>query len=352
MQDLKVGLVGPGAIGRTHAAAVAAVDGLSLVAVVGGAPETVAALETPGIRHFDNTAAMLSQAAPDIVVITTPSGLHYDAAEAALRHGCHVMVEKPLTVDPDEAARLVGLAESTGRIAATVSQRRLERQHVYIDELLRTGKLGKPHLIEADVHWWRTDAYYADRPWRREVAQGGGSLFNQGIHSLDLLLWLFGPIHGVSALAATLGHKIEVEDTTAALLSFESGAIGTLVTSTATPPGHPAELRVFTDKGSFAIAQDKTVHWNFADVPAPPSDSGLASGAANPGAIGIGGHVEQWRDFLAAIRENRPPAITFADGCDAVRVASAIYRAANEGRFVTVAEFPRSIAPEARETGA
>jgi predicted dehydrogenase len=342
MPDLRVGLVGPGAIGQTHAAAIAAVPGLVLAAVAGGTPEQLATLPA-GVPRFPDAAAMLAGGPLDIVAITTPSGDHFDPARAALARGCHLLVEKPLAVDPGEAARLVALARRAGVVAGTVSQRRLEPQHLDIRAKLASGALGRPRLIEANVHWWRSDDYYREKPWRGEIAHGGGSLVNQGIHSLDLMMWLLGPVHAVTAQTATLGHALPVEDTTAAVLTFASGAIGTLLTSTATPPGRPAGLRLFTDRGSFELAQDQTVRWDFADVPPPPAASGIASGAANPAAIGIQGHVDQWQDFLAAIRDGRPPAVTLQDGCDAVRVAAAIYRAAAEGRSVAVAEFPGEI---------
>ncbi len=343
MSMLRVGLVGPGTIGQTHAAAIAEIPGLDLVAVAGGSRAPIEGF--PGIACHVGLEEMLVAARPDIVAITSPSGLHFAQAALAVRAGCHVVVEKPLCVDPAEAAILVGLARRAGTVCATISQRRLEPAHAYLHQCLATGVLGTPRLIEADAHWFRSDAYYAERPWRGEVSQGGGSLFNQGIHSLDLMLFLFGPVRGVAGLCATLGHRLPVEDTTTALLAFESGAVGTLVVTTATPPGGPAGLRLFTDRGQCALAQDRTVRWEFPDVPPPPEAGFIPGGGATPGAIGLAGHIAQWRDIADAIRGGRAPAIGFEQGCEAVRVAAAIYRASDEGRFVALAEFADAIDP-------
>lgn len=344
MNELTVGLVGPGAIAATHAAAIAAVEGLRLTAVAGGDDAAAGALAATA-RGFATVEAMLAAAPPDIVVVTTPSGAHFHPARAALEAGCHVLVEKPLCVDPTEAARLVGLAAARGRVAGTVSQRRCEPAHRHIAALLAEGALGRLRLIEADVHWHRSDAYYAERDWRRETAQGGGSLANQGVHSLDLMLFLAGPVAHVSGHAATIGHDIPVEDFTSALLAFASGAQGVLVTTTATPPGRPAGLRLFTDRGACALEQETVTHWDFPGVAPPPPPSAAGSGASDPKAIGVAGHVAQWTDFRDAVREGRQPAITFADGCAAIRVCAAIYRSAAEGRRVALAEFPDSLAP-------
>lgn len=341
MPDLKIGLIGPGAIGQTHARAIAEIPGAMLAAVAGGTPDDVAALAGgQAAQWYEGSKAMIAGADLDVVVIATPSGAHYAPAAQAIAAGRHVLVEKPLCVDWEEAARLVVAGEQAGLTCGVVSQRRLEPQHVYIHDALRAGRLGAPRLIEADVHWWRSPDYYREKPWRAEVGHGGGSLFNQGIHSLDLMLWLFGPVTNVQGVAATLGHDLAVEDTTAAILTFASGAIGTLVTSTATPPGHDAGLRMFTDRGAFTLAHATVTRWDFPDMPAPGSSSGIASGAANPGDIGIAGHVQQWRDFIAAIHAQRAPAVSFREGFEAVRVASAIYRAAAEKRAVAITEFP------------
>lgn len=335
---LRVALAGPGSIGRTHAAAIAAVPGLSLAAVAGGSAEARAAFGPVG--SYADTEAMLHAVQPDIVVVATPGGRHFAPAAAALRHGCHVLVEKPLCADPAEAAALVALARDSNRVCATVSQRRLEPVHQHLAAALRAGTLGRPRLVAAELCWWRPDSYYAERPWRAEAGEGGGSLVNQGIHSLDLLLWLFGPVLSVSAHCATLGHALPVEDMTAAVLAFASGAMGTVVTSTATPPGHPAILRVFTDAGSLELSQDRVVRWNLPGPPPPGPAAPSATGAADPLAIGTAGMVAQWQDMLAAVTRGTPPAATFADGRAAVRLADAIYRAAAERRTVAVRRAP------------
>lgn len=342
-QTLTVGLVGPGAIAKMHAKAIAAIDGLALIAVAGGKSVAVSADFGVSVRHFTDYDAMLADTKPDIVVITTPSGDHFAPAFAALKAGCHVVCEKPLAVDPVEAATLAGLAAKSGLVTATISQRRLEPAHQAIKALLDAGTLGELRLIEADVHWWRSDVYYAEKPWRQSVEQGGGSLINQGIHSIDLMTFFAGSVASVAAMTATVGHSIPVEDLTTALLKFDSGVHGMIVTTTATPPGTGAGLRLFTSTGHCALDQDTITAWGFAGVPQPAFASSGASGASDPMAIGISGHVTQWTDVRDAIRAGRTAAITFDDGALAARVCAAIYRAAQQGRIVPLSEFPARI---------
>lgn len=340
MDVIRVGLVGPGAIGETHAAAIRAQDGVVLAAVAGGSAAQVAACAAgEAVATFEAADAMLAGADIDAVAICTPSGLHGEPAFAAIHAGRHVLVEKPLAVDPAEAAALVRAADASGLVCGIVSQRRLEPQHATLKALLDSGALGRPRIVEAAIHWHRSEAYYAEKPWRGDPAHGGGSLFNQGIHNLDLMLWLLGPADSVQGMSATLGHALAVEDTTGALIRFASGALGAIVTSTALPPGRPAVLRLFTDRGSCELAHDTILRWDFPGVARPPDGGGPSGGASDPRAIGIAGHVAQWRDFADAIRTGRPPAIPFRDGFETVRTVAAIYRSAAEGRAVRPDEF-------------
>src|SRR5699024_7368700 len=132
--------------------------------------------------------------------------------------------------------------------------------------------------------------YYRVAPWRGTMAGGGGSLMNQGVHNVDLLRWLCGPVAEVTAQYSTLGHGIEAEDTTVATLHLASGGLGMISTSTATPPGSPATLTLQLARGVVELGQGEVLRWDLEGVPAPEIASGIGSGAADPTAIGIAGH--------------------------------------------------------------
>ena len=332
---IRIGLVGPGAIGGVHRDAIAATEGLQLVAFAGGSAATRArfAATTDAAPH-DTVEAMIAAGGIAAVVIAAPAGVHEALARAALAAGLHVLVEKPLTTEAVTAAALVRLARASGLVCATVSQRRFEPAHHYLHEQLSTGAPGRLISIEAHLHWYRDPAYYAEKPWRDQAAQGGGSLVNQGIHSLDLMLFLAGPVDSV--LAQTAHEGSGAERFCQALLRFESGAQGALTTSTVTPPGRPATLSLFTDRGHAHLVQARVAEWTL-PVPPPPDDS-APGGAANPLDIGLAGHIAQWRDFRDAIRDHRPPAVSFADGLAAIRCVEAIHRAAASGRRIPLSE--------------
>src|SRR5262249_35564807 len=120
-----------------------------------------------------------------------------------------------------------------------------------------SGALGSVSLARAQVPWWRPREYYRDSPWRGTWAlDGGGALMNQAIHTVDLLLWLCGPVTRVSGRTATQFHQIEVEDTAVAWLEFKSGALGTLEASTCAYPGRPRRIEISGSNGTAALVGD------------------------------------------------------------------------------------------------
>ncbi|NEE02227.1 Gfo/Idh/MocA family oxidoreductase [Phytoactinopolyspora halotolerans] len=326
-----------GTIGRRHVEALGHLEGdVRLVAASGGAASTLAELGQADAVHV-SPDEVIAHPDVDVVVLCTPSGLHGEQTLTALRAGKHVVVEKPLSVDVASAEEAVRVAEERGLFVSVISQRRLEPQSQYVKRLVDEGTLGRPVLGEAFVHWLRDDAYYAHAAWRTRQDQGGGSLMNQGLHSVDLLAWLMGPVTQVTAQYDTLGHDMDAEDTTVATLRFASGALGTVVTSTATPPGRPATMKLFTSRGAAEFANSDVVSWDFDGVPAPPEPNAApGSGASDPSAIGLAGHLAQWRDIVDAYRSGRPPAIGARDGLATVRLLCGIYEAAETGRAVTL----------------
>jgi predicted dehydrogenase len=334
----RVGIVGLGSIGRTHARVLSELsDEAAVVAASGGSPAALVELGLDSTAHL-SPGELLTHPDVDIVAIASPSGAHGQQALTALRAGKAVVVEKPLAVDAGTAEEIVRLGEQRALMVAVIAQRRLEPQNVAVKRLLDAGALGRPLLGETFVHWHRDDAYYAHAAWRTSLADGGGSLMNQGLHNLDLLHWLLGPVSAVTGQYATLGHSIGAEDTTVATLRFASGALGVAATSTATRPGDPARLTVFTSTGVLEITHTEISRWEFDGVPRPAQVSGVAAGSSDPAAIGDAGHLDQWRDILGAFRDGHDPAVTGRDGLRAVQLLCGIYEACRTGRAVTIPE--------------
>src|SRR5205085_9671439 len=227
---VRIGLLGCGNISDTHARAAALVPDVEVVAYWGRDPAKASALaQRYGGKGYRTLDEFLGHRPMDLVVVGTPSGVHAEHAQAAARQGLHVLVEKPLDVT---TAGIDGLTAECDRAAVklgVIYQDRAAPDLVWLRQLIAGGGLGRPIVASARMRWYRPPEYYAGSRWRGTWGlDGGGALMNQGIHTVDLLVWLLGDVDRVYAATRTALHDIAVEDTAVASLEFAGGAVGTL----------------------------------------------------------------------------------------------------------------------------
>ena len=256
-----VALVGAGNISETHARACREIPGVKIVAVHGANHARAARLAALyGGVAYDDLPALLAHRPLDAVIIGSPSGVHADQGAAAAAAGLHVLVEKPIDVSVGAADRLIAAAADAGVRLGVLYQDRTQPSFVRLRALLVSGALGRPLLATARVKWYRAPEYYTGSRWRGTRAlDGGGALINQGIHTIDLLVWLLGPVRRVLGGSATLLHEIEVEDTTLAILEFESGVRASFEATTAAYPGYPRRVELTTTEGTIVLEHDRVI---------------------------------------------------------------------------------------------
>jgi UDP-N-acetyl-2-amino-2-deoxyglucuronate dehydrogenase len=329
------GIVGAGVIAATHADAISEVGGAGLIAVT-----DVAAGHAADFAHAHGCAAepdlpaLLSREDIDVVCVCVPSGKHAEVGIEAAAAGKHLVVEKPIDVSLTAADRLIAAARAAGVQLTVISQHRFDPGPAELRRLLDDDALGQLVLGEAATKWHRTQEYYDTAAWRGTWGLDGGSLLNQGIHYADLLRWCMGPVAEVTAKVATRAHRMEAEDVALAVLTFASGALGTIVTTTAAFPGSAQRLEIIGTGGTVVIEDGEI------------TGRALAAGGAERGrlaaidpataAIGTSGHAAQIADLLAAIDAGREPSVTGQDGREALALALAVYQSAREDRTVVL----------------
>ena len=332
---IHIGLIGGGNITETHARAVNAIPGAQISAIYGINAEKVAHLcREHGGKPFADFQAFLSHRPMQAVILGSPSGQHAEQGVAAAQRGLHILTEKPIDISTKRADTLIDAANRSGVELAVLFQDRLKPNIRSLKQWLDAGSLGKPLLIDARVKWYRPPDYYSNSKWRGTFAlDGGGALINQAIHTVDLLLWLFGDVVRLQARTATLLHKIEAEDTAIAALEFASGAVGTLLATTATYPGYPRRLEITTSEGTVILEHDRIVAADFRN---PPPDiatnfPGDANQSASSAAVtDISAHKAVIENFLSAITNKTPLACDGAEGRRSLALVEAIYRAAKQ----------------------
>jgi UDP-N-acetyl-2-amino-2-deoxyglucuronate dehydrogenase len=341
MMSYRIGIVGGGNISETHARAALEIPGVEVAAIYGRNAERVRGLaEKYGGTAYDSYAAMLDEAGLDAVLLGSPSGLHAEQGIAAARKGVHVLTEKPVDTGTERADELVRECESAGVKLGVFFQDRTSPDLVWLKELIDAGGLGRPILVSARAKWYRPPEYYAGSRWRGTWAlDGGGALMNQGVHTVDLLLWLYGEVSTVQALTRTALHDIEVDDTTIAALAFASGAVGTFEATTAAYPGYPRRVELTGTNGTVIVENDRVIAVDLREQPSTrPPRAGEASAPPRGGAAtvsDVSGHRRVLEDFLGAIESGGTPRSNGREGRRSVALIEAIYESSRTGSAVS-----------------
>jgi len=266
MKPIGIVIIGYGAIGKVHAKVVKELEseGLAkLIWIVGTKPEIAEDVgKTFSVKYSTSIIDPLRDPEVDIVSICTPSYLHSVQAIQAFEYGKDVIVEKPMATSIVAAKEMIKRAERYGRRLGVVFQNRYAPDIRYLKQEIDNGKLGRILLGEVEVKWYRDEITYylkdeAARSWRGMwFTEGGGVMANQGIHYIDLLIWLMGDVDSVAGFIANLTHpSIEVEDTAVASLKFKNGALGSLVqTVSVVPQTHQYwRIRIYGTEGQAEI---------------------------------------------------------------------------------------------------
>jgi UDP-N-acetyl-2-amino-2-deoxyglucuronate dehydrogenase len=334
-----VGLIGAGNISDTHARAASAIPNVRIAAVHAPTREHAERLaRAHGAVAYDTLDAFLDHRPMEMVAIGSPSGLHGEHGIAAARRGLHVLVEKPIEITTSRADALIAEAGRCGVVLGVMFQDRLKPDVVRLKTLVDAGHLGRPVLGTARVKWYRAPAYYRDSRWRGTKAlDGGGALINQAIHSVDLLLWCFGPVRRVFGQTATSVHAIEGEDTAVAVLEFTNGALATIEATTAAFPGYARRLELTGSEGTAILDGDRLVGVDLQGAGSnTPVDAGATASpaSASPVVADASAHQRLFEDFIRALSGTTSPACDGVSGRSSVAVIEAIYRSAASGQPV------------------
>lgn len=339
------GIIGCGMISEFHKRAIDDISGAKLVSCfdrVPAAAEKFAAAH--GCQAYADLDEMLSDKGLDIVTICTPSGAHMEPAVSAAKAGKHVIVEKPLEINLKRCDKIIDACEKAGVKLATIFPSRFHESSQLMKKAIDKGRFGKLAMGDAFVKWFRTQAYYDSGAWRGTwQLDGGGALMNQAVHSVDLLLWLMGPVAEVSAYTSTLAHeRIEVEDIAAAVLKFESGALGVIEATTAAFPGSLKKIELRGSKGSAVMEEEDIIEWSFEKMTKNDDEllkrmagkTETGGGASDPSAIGHHGHTEMFKDLIKAIKKDSKPEVDGQEGRKSTELIQAIYKSAVSGKAV------------------
>ena len=338
-KKLGFGIIGCGFISNHHAQSILHTEGAYLVGatdVNGQNAENFC--RKFGVTRFRSTDEMLASENVDIVCVCTPSGFHAHNALRAIEAGKHVLVEKPLALNVDDCELLIAEAKKHGVKASVVSQCRFHNTSKTLKKLVAEGRLGRIVTADLTMKYYRSPEYYLESPWRGTwTYDGGGALMNQGIHGIDILLSVMGKVRSVHGLTRTLARNIETEDTAAAIVEYECGALGLIQGTTSVYPGYPRNFVVSGTKGTVGITENTFSEWNIEGENIPDGieiEKAKNSGASTPLDIDYAEHIPHIEEMIRAVREDIPLTSSFEDGRNAIKLITSIYESSKTGKTV------------------
>lgn len=335
-------LVGCGRIAKRHADLLGTgqIAGARLVAVCDADGTRADAFATRyGVKGYTRLSEMLQQPDIDVVSVLTPSGMHAEHAIQVSKSGRHVVVEKPMALNLEDADAMIAAAQRAGTRLFVVKQNRFNVPVVKAREALDSGRFGKLVLGTVRVRWCRDQAYYNQDAWRGTYAQDGGVIANQASHHVDMLAWFMGPVESVHARAITALVNIEAEDTAVATVKFRNGALGVIEATGATRPNDlEGSLSILGSGGSVEIggfAVNKIRHWKFVH----PSDDDaqvIDQYSVNPPSVYGFGHQAYYEHVVQCLNNSTVALVDGNVGRDSLELVAALYESMASGREVVL----------------
>jgi predicted dehydrogenase len=341
MKTVRLGIIGVGGMGTAHGEYVrkGEVGRCALTAVCDIDPQRLEPFRD--LKTFTDSRKLVRSGEADAVLIATPHYFHTTIGIDALDHGLHVLTEKPISVHKADCLRLIAAHERNPKqVFAAMFQLRTVAAYKRIRNLIAEGELGAIQRTSWIVTaWYRTEAYYASGGWRATwKGEGGGVLFNQCPHNLDLFQWMAGMPCRVRAFCG-FGkyHDIEVEDEVTAYFEYPNGATGVFIASTGEAPGAD-RLEIAGDRGKL-VFEDGRLRFVRNEIGARKF-SKTAPGAFDrpetwnvevPIREGRSGHAVITQNFVDAILDGAPLIAPAGEGLHSVELSNAmIYSALTE----------------------
>jgi UDP-N-acetyl-2-amino-2-deoxyglucuronate dehydrogenase len=340
-RKLRLALVGCGRISANHFSAIEShADNIELVDVCDIDPAALkSAVERTGAKGHLQIADMLKTTTADLVVLTTPSGLHPSQAIDVAKTGRHVMTEKPMATRWQDGLRMVKACDDAGVRLFVVKQNRRNATLQLLKQAVELGRFGRIYNVALNVFWTRPQDYYDQgNGWRGTWEFDGGAFMNQASHYIDLLDWVIGPVESVMSYTATQARSIEAEDSGVAVIKWRSGAMGTLNVSMLTYPKNlEGSITILGEKGTVrvgGVAVNEIQEWQFAD--ARPEDAEIKTASYATTSVYGFGHPLYYDNVIKTLRGKAEAETDGRSGLKSLELLVAMYRSAKDGVKVSL----------------
>jgi UDP-N-acetyl-2-amino-2-deoxyglucuronate dehydrogenase len=344
---LNFALVGCGRISKRHSELLGdnQIPGARLVAVCDKVLSKAEVISKKyDIPSYSDMHEMMKAESIDVIVILTESGLHAQHTIELAQYGAHIVVEKPMALNLDDADKMIEACDTNGIKLFVVKQNRFNVPVVQLRKALEDGRFGRIIMGTVRVRWCRPQAYYDQDTWRGTWALDGGVLTNQASHHIDLLEWMLGDVESVFAKSKTALVDIEAEDTAVVILKFRNGALGIIEATTAIRPKDlEGSLSVLGEKGSveiagFAVNEMKT--WNFEEF-LDGDNEVIEKYSVNPPNVYGFGHQAYYEHVIDCLNNETAQLVDGLQGRKSLELINAIYESIETGEEVNLRFTPK-----------
>jgi UDP-N-acetyl-2-amino-2-deoxyglucuronate dehydrogenase len=284
------------------------------------------AVERTGAKGFKSLDAMLAATDADLVILSTPSGVHADQAVQVAEAGRHVMTEKPMATRWQDGKRMVHACDLAGVHLFVVKQNRRNATLQLVRRAIEKRRFGRIYMVNINVFWSRPQSYYDSAPWRGTWEFDGGAFMNQASHYVDLLDWLIGPVESVQAYTAVVSIR------------WRTGALGSMnVTMLTYPKNLEGSITIIGEKGTARIggvAVNRIEHWEFADR--DPDDETVEQASYETTSVYGFGHPLYYDNVIKSLRGEATPDTDGREGLHSLEILIATYLSARDGRRVAL----------------
>jgi predicted dehydrogenase len=327
-----IGVIGLGLISPPHVAGFQTCEDADLIVLCDrDAKKAEAAQAKYGVPTTTDYKAVLSDPRVDAVALLLPHQLHFSLAREALEAGKHVLLEKPFVAHEHEAEELIRIATERGLTLALAENTRFVRAYLAAERMVKAGDLGDIRLVRGYIPDQILDEW-ADEPdgWKRQPA-GAGVIMDCSPHMLYLLVWMFGAVKSLQAIALPFVADIDLENHGVIAGKLASGALFSVEFSSVTEYPRCERVEIYGSAGTIVIDQVLDPPMVFYRGDKDPKGTPVAEipydlAGWKSRSIGDGD-----RDFVAAIKTGREPAVTLADARATVRLLESAYKSVAQG---------------------
>jgi len=290
-------------------------------------------------EFFTDLVQMIKNDKPNLVLVLTPSGEHFNNAKTSLLMNCNTIVEKPITMLSEQAEKLNDIAEEKKLMFGVVYQNRFNPSIQYLKKELENNNFGKIITASIRLRWCRRQDYYEDE-WHGTWKQDGGVINQQAIHHIDVMNWLLGPITEVCAAGSNIVNQLEAEDTMVAIVKFMNGSFGTIEATTGLRPNdHEASISVVGDRGIATIggiALNKIENWIIEKSSKNEQEiiNNYSQDVPNGYGLSHGPFLQKIINNL--INGNSKPPVTAKDGILTTKIIHSLYASCEKNSWISI----------------